>query len=148
MKASSFRSSILAAGAVSFALMAPAGALTRGTTEAGQAFVSGGITPDEVDTLKDERKQYSVALLTVAKGSGAYLADVHVTITDAKGVAVLDTVMDGPWLLVNLPAGRYKLVAVEGSGTQTRQIAVSATDHQQITMTFDTNDQVEKPNPQ
>jgi len=126
-------------------LALPAAALTRGTTQLGQAFVSGGITPDEIATIKDEGKQYSVAVLTVAKGTGAYLADVHVTIVDKDDRAVLDTMMDGPWLLVNLPAGHYKLNAEYDGVKQQRPIAVKAEDHQRLEFTFDTHDEVEKP---
>jgi len=120
--------------------------LTRGTTDLGQAFVSGGITPDEIDALKDEKKQYSLAVLTVARGSGAYLSDVHVTIVDAKQQRVLDTVMDGPWLLVNLPAGRYRVRAALGSVEQEQAVALGAQDHRQANFSFDTHDEVEKPN--
>lgn len=125
-------------------LLPAASALTRGTTQMGQAFVSGGITPDEIDVIKDERKQYSLAVLTVARGSGAYLADVHVTIVDDHQRPVLDVVMDGPYLLVNLPAGRYKISAMLDSAKQDRTLAVGAQDHRQLDFTFETHDEVEK----
>ena len=125
-------------------LLPAASALTRGTTQMGQAFVSGGITPDEIDVIKDEKKQYSLAILTVARGSGAYLADVHVTIVDGQQQSVLDVVMDGPWLLVNLPAGRYKVSAVLDSAKQEQTLSVGAQDHRQLNFTFETHDEVEK----
>ena len=119
-------------------------ALTHGTTELGQAYVSGAITPDEVDAIKDVKAQYSLAVLTIAKGSGAYLSDVHLTIIDAHRQTVLDTVMDGPWLLVNLPSGGYTVSAAMESTTLQRKVAVGAADHHQLVFSFDTHDEVER----
>jgi len=121
----------------------PAAALVRGTTDLGVPFVSGGVGTEEVATLNDEKKRYALAVLTAAKGSGAFLADVRVRISDDQSKLVLDTVMDGPWLLVDLPAGRYQVEASQGARVQKKPVTIGAGDHRQTVFYFDTHDQVE-----
>jgi len=124
-------------------LLPPAGAMERGTTDQGRPFVSGGVGGDEMDALNNERSQYSLAILTAAKGSGAFLGDVHIRITDGQSNRVLDTVMDGPWLLVDLPAGRYQVEADLDGRPQKNFVTVRSGDHRQTVFYFDTHDKVE-----
>jgi hypothetical protein len=125
------------------AVLAPAGALVRGTTDSGLAFVSGGIGSEDMAALDQERGRYDLAILTAAKGSGAFLSDIHVRITDAHDVQVLDTVMDGPWLLVDLPAGHYTIAASLADQVQKSTLSLLANGHHQATFYFDTHDAVE-----
>jgi hypothetical protein len=64
---------------------------------------------------------------TAARGSGAWLTDVHLTIRDADDHKVFDRQMDGPFLLIDLPPGRYDVVGVH-DGEVTRQ-AVTIPEH-------------------
>jgi len=125
----------------------PAWTMVRGTTELGQPFVTGGVGADEIDTLNREKAQYALAILTAAKGSGAFLADVHIRITDAKSKQVLDSVMDGPWLLVDLPAGRYLVEAVLNSRVQKSVVTLGAGDHRQTAFYFDVPGEVQSSSP-
>ena len=120
----------------------PAGAMVRGTMDSGRPFVSGGIGSDEVAALKLERNQYGLAILTAAKGTGAFLADIHIRITDAHASLLLETVMDGPWLLVDLPAGRYTIEATLDTRVQKSTLTLLGGTHQQATFYFDTHDEV------
>ena len=124
-------------------MIPPALALVRGSTELGGKFLSGGITPDEIATINDEKGGYPLAILTASKGSGAFLADVHVRITDQNAAPVLDTVMDGPWLLVELPAGQYRIEATLGTAVQKSSVALKVGEHRQAAFYFDTHDDVE-----
>jgi hypothetical protein len=120
----------------------PAAAMQRGTTDLGVPFVSGGVGAEEVATLGEEKKRYALAILTAAKGSGAFLADVRIRISDEHSKLVLDTVMDGPWLLVDLPAGRYQLEASVNAVVQKSFVTISAGDHRQTVFYFDAPGQV------
>ncbi|HUJ73920.1 MAG TPA: hypothetical protein VL359_03640 [bacterium] len=53
---------------------------------------------------------YSLKLVFAVK-KGAYLADVGVKITSAKGATVLETTADGSWLFVDLAPGTYTVEA-------------------------------------
>jgi hypothetical protein len=121
----------------------PAAAMVRGTTDLGVPFVSGGVGTEEVATLSDEKKRYALAILTAAQGSGSFLADVRIRISDAQSKLLLDTVMDGPWLLVDLPAGRYQVEASRNDLVQKKFVTFSAGDHRQTVFYFDAHDQLE-----
>lgn len=91
-------------------------------------FLSGGIGADETAAIKAASKRYALTVLFAETRSGhdVYLASVSVTIRDAGGQIVLHTVTEGPYLLVNLPAGRYRFSA-EHAGL-TRQLALDIKD--------------------
>lgn len=84
-------------------------AMEQGQTSQGQAFVSGGVSKEELVQLHDQLDRYNLWVVTATKGSGAYMAGVQVRVTDARNNTVLETEMDGPWLLAELPPGRYQV---------------------------------------
>lgn len=86
-------------------------------------FVSGGAGDDDRAALKQVESQYNVRLLFAAR-DGDYLADVDVTLADAQGNAVLDTIADGPIFYAHVPPGRYKLTVSNEGQSQSRDIAV------------------------
>ena len=126
----------------------PAGAMVRGTTDLGRSFVSGGVGGEEMTSLNGERGQYTVSVLTASKGSGAYLSGARIVITDGKSGPILETVMDGPWLLVDLPAGSYQIEAIYGDSTQTSKFTFAPGGRRQTVFYFETHDQVEALTPQ
>lgn len=63
------------------------------------------------DSRHDPRWPGFSAKLVFAAGNGGYLSQVATRIADGQGRAVLDVQDCGPWLLVDLPAGRYRVVA-------------------------------------
>lgn len=111
-------------------------AQTTGRTALGGAFMSGGIGDSEIAAMQAQRANYALWVRTAAKGSGAYLADVHVRITDAKKATVLDHVMDGPWLLVDLPPGRYEVQASYHGQVSSQVTTVLAGAHRQMVFYF------------
>lgn len=50
--------------------------------------------------------------LGFAEVSGAFLGDVTVIIEDRSGIELVNTVVDGPWFFVRLPAGNYNVKAI------------------------------------
>ena len=116
----------VAALLVGSALLAPvAGARSDEVVRAtsGISYVSGGAGTESVDRLRSMEKEFSLKLV-FALDSGAYLADVHVIITDASDKVVLDAVAEGPWLLATLPAGRYRVGASFGGHAESRQVVI------------------------
>jgi len=89
-------------------------------------YVTGGIGLDESQSLKAAEKSYPLSLLFARKldGKNDYTADVKVVITDSKGTAVLNATSGGPYMLVKLPAGEYKVSATLDGNEQTRQVSV------------------------
>jgi hypothetical protein len=72
--------------------------------------LSGGVGKDEREQLEAAAKDYNVKLI-FAQSSGAFVADVQVTITDAAGSTVVDATSNGPLFFAKLPAGDYKVEA-------------------------------------
>jgi hypothetical protein len=113
-------------------------AMTRSDSVAGHRFVTGGIGEAEIQGMKGERDQYSLWAITAAKGSGAYLADVQLRITDAKtGKVALDSRLEGPFLMVDLPQGRYRIEARYHDQVQHKTVQVGASGLRQAVFYFD-----------
>ncbi len=108
------------------------------------ACVSGGIGSSEREELQKDASKYSLWIKTVASKSGAYLADIKVAVQDLNThETVLSTTLDGPWLFLALPAGRYEVSAsYHDSGKKTEQIFKKMTgikngEHRQMLIYFD-----------
>jgi hypothetical protein len=112
-----------AGGSEAFAELPPA------KQQDGVSYVTGGIGSDESQSLREAMPQYPLALIFASPtgpAGAAYLADVQVTITSAAGKTVLDAKSDGPYLLVKLTPGKYKVSATAGGKTQTQDVDVPA----------------------
>ena len=112
---------------------------------AGVAVRSGGASDEQFQVLTQAAAGYSLRLLFAAKGSGAYLADVDVTLRSMPGGAtVVEHRSQGPLMLAALPPGRYEMTArytdvVPGSpASVTRTIVVPATGQASVVVQFDT----------
>ncbi|MBL8378000.1 MAG: carboxypeptidase regulatory-like domain-containing protein [Burkholderiales bacterium] len=101
--------------------VAPVAALTQHTTSRGEPAVSGGIGAEEIEVLRQQRSRYSLRILTAARGSGAYLAGVMVTVADTRGTVLLEARADGPWMMLMLKPGEYRVtVRYEGAAQERR----------------------------
>ncbi len=80
-------------------------------TQGDVTFVTGGVGEEEHKALRAIQGRYNLHLTFAVKGSGEYVADVKVKITDAKGHAVLNTKTNGPNLFAQLKPGHYKVTA-------------------------------------
>lgn len=63
-----------------------------------------------------------------------YISDVPVTISDESGKIVLDTVAEGPFLLIKLPPGKYSLAATYQSIKLYRQLNIQKGQHEKLTL--------------
>jgi hypothetical protein len=118
----------LLAGALALGLAIPAAAaaLPQAKTDHGVTYLSGGVGQDEASALKKEMKNYPLSMVFDAGKKDAYLANVDVTIKDKAGKTVLNTVSDGPIMLVKVPAGKYTISAEEHGKTLRRTAQVKA----------------------
>jgi len=103
------------------------------TTRGSVQYVSGGVGDESMQRMTALAKDFNLQLLFAAT-AGNYLADVAVSIRDARGGVVLETSADGPLLLVRLPAGRYE-IAASLDGVSVRQTAtVAATGQRRLVL--------------
>lgn len=85
-------------------------------TENGVTYLCGGVGQNESTYMqKVAAKDYDL-MMTFAEKSGSYVADVDVSIKDARGKTVLETKCDAPILLVDLPSGGNYRIHADASG--------------------------------
>lgn len=125
--------------ALALAFGAGASAIESGIGVQGRPYISGGVSDEELQSLFAQRQQYSLWVITAAKGSGAHLADARVKISDAKRRVVFETRLDGPWLMIDLPLGRYEIEASFESETQKKVTTIHRNDHHQALFYFNSN---------
>lgn len=98
-------------------------ALPEAVSRNGVLYMTGGIGEDEAKTFRSLAPRYTLRM-TFTSAAGNYLSDVDVTIADASGRGVLDTLTEGPFLFVMLPVGRYRIVAHAGNTKVTRVVEI------------------------
>ena len=87
-------------------------------------FVSGGAGDEDRAALRQMARDFNLRLQFAIQGSGEYIAGVNVTMTDAKGKTVLDTIADGPLFFAKVPPGKYRIIVAQGGRTLTRDVTV------------------------
>jgi hypothetical protein len=100
--------------------------LPQPKTEGSVTYLSGGVGSDEAMALKQAQKRYPLSMTFSEGNRGEYLSDVHVTITNKDGNTILQAVSDGPIMLVDLPAGDYRIDAQANGRTLHRDARVGA----------------------
>ena len=123
--------------ALALCLAGSAQAVQEGATSQGYRYLSGGVSEEEQVSLHAQRERFSLWVITAAKKSGAYLSDVRVKVTDSQQQVVFDAPLDGPWLLIDLPLGRYVVEARVNGETQQRVTTIHPGDHHQAFFYFD-----------
>lgn len=93
----------------------------------GIEFITGGVGTDEQAEIAALVQQgYSLRATFAEKGSGAFLADVHVVLADAAGRTLVETTTDGPDFIARLPEGTYRISADLAGKRQERSVRVTA----------------------
>jgi hypothetical protein len=128
-------------GSPGFAQSNPDPSFANGTLPSLQSqgqieFLSGGIGKEQSDAILGEGRSWPL-MLELAQGDApdaAYISDVQVTIKDRSGNTVLDTVTEGPYLLVRLPPGKYAIEASYESITRHRDVTIAKEGNRKITL--------------
>lgn len=87
-------------------------------------YVSGGVGTESIDRLNALAADFNLKLV-FARTSGEYVSGTRVVIADAKGKTLLEATSDGPWFLVRLTPGDYRIVATLADKAVNRQVSVS-----------------------
>lgn len=106
-------------------LLCSMAALAHDHVEGPIPYRSGGVGEGGRAAIEAVQDQYSLKLV-FAYTNGEFLAEVKVVITDAADNTLVATDTDGPWLLVALPAGRYRVAATVNGETKTESVTVPA----------------------
>ena len=85
--------------------------------------LSGGTGAESRALIEEKQAEYSTKLVFIGVG-GIYLSGVAVSITGKNDESFVTATTEGPILLANLPAGKYKLKADAEGHSVTRNISV------------------------
>jgi hypothetical protein len=114
LAAAAASTALLALALPAVAAMAPSEAnLPSARTYYGVEYVTGGVGEKEAKAFQRSESRYPLAIEIVEKSAkhDEFTADAHVKIADAKGHTVLDAKADGPFMLVQLAPGKYRIDA-------------------------------------
>lgn len=98
-------------------------------------YISGGVGQEEADSMKQAESQFRLKLTFLTRekdGHGAYNAGDEVIIRDQSDNIILDTQSEGPFLLTQLPPGKYEVEAIDNGQRQKRAVTVKPDKHAQL----------------
>lgn len=102
----------------------------------GIAYVTGGIGAEEVEDITALKPQFNLYLLFSEGKVGRVIDDVAVRILDATQRTVFSLDHAAPRLLLNLPAGRYQVVASYQGAVQRAYISHDGKRHQRVILNW------------
>jgi hypothetical protein len=107
------------------------------------SYVSGGIGDGQAQQFEAAFKRYPL-VIKLFEGTGGstaeFTAEARVKITDAKGGVALEARAEGPYMLVRLPAGNYRVGAsLNGKSLADHQVHVTDSGHFTTTFVFPKN---------
>jgi hypothetical protein len=97
----------------------------------GVSYFSGGIGTDETRAIRDDARHHSLSLEFLERQGKAivYSSGEHVTVTDDRARTIVETDSEGPLMMVDLPAGSYRVTAANDGRSQTKSVDISPTGH-------------------
>ena len=106
---------------------------TQAQNESGVTYITGGIA-EEAEMMRRVAKNYTLEMAFVQKlkQQEEFISEVTVKLINAKKDVVLDTITKGPYVYVNVPSGRYTIVAEFNGVEKHQQVVVNAKKHQKV----------------
>lgn len=107
------------------------------------SYVSGGVGEGQAHEFEHAQRRFPLTI-KLFEGTGTktdeFTAEARVKIVDAKGGVVLDARAEGPFMLVRLPAGHYKIGAsLNGKTLADHEVRVTDKGHVSTTFVFPKN---------
>jgi hypothetical protein len=128
MQGPSLGQHLVVAASLALALSASPLAVAQGApgSSRGVEYVTGGITQDEADALRQQAASFPLEIQFARRMDvgNAFAADVQVRVLDANGRSVIDIPAAQPILLANVPAGRYTIEATFDGQTKRQTVNV------------------------
>ena len=108
-------------------------------TQGDSTYITGGV--GERDAKRFEalvpRHRLAIEVLEHAGSISEFTAGAGVKIDNVRGKTVLDARADGPFMLVDLPPGRYSVAAtLAGHGTERKAVVVGTDKVARVTFDF------------
>ena len=122
--------------AIAMAMIGAMAAADVGRADPGARHLTGGVTPQELKAIAARRGEFSFALYARSRLSGGPVADARVHISDGAGQVVLNAAMDGPWLLVSMVPGRYRVTVTFQDEILHREVEIPARGQRELVVDF------------
>jgi len=124
----------LAAALLSGAVSADDSALPPVQQSGEIRYLSGGIGENQSQAIEAAAGQYALWISFIARieGKEGYSVPEQLTILKADGAPVLDLKPDGPFLLIDLPPGKYRISAGSAAHSNTQSVDIRRGAHQKL----------------
>ena len=102
-------------------------------------YVTGGVALDQSEAFKLARSSYplSIELVQQSGGKNEFTADAQVQVSDSAGNVVLNAKAEGPFMLVRLAPGTYRVQAtLNGRTVEAKPVTVGAKGGAQAMLVF------------
>lgn len=106
------------------------------TSPDGIAFMTGGVGHEDVLTMRQHAKNFSLNLLFSEGAAGQALTDVNVNIYDENSTLVFRLKGSKPLLYVNLPTGTYTILANNNGAKLRHKINITEDSHQKVILNW------------
>ena len=103
------------------------------------AYVTGGIDIGQSAAFQRARSRYPLAieLLQRSGNRNQYTADAQVRVVDAaSGNAAFEARADGPYMLVRMPSGSYRVEATLNGHTESKAVRVGGRGNTRVALIF------------
>lgn len=107
--------------------------------EGNVSYVSGGVPDEQLPAIKQARRDYPlvIELYQKAGAKSEYTSGAQVKLTDKTGKVVLDDRSEGPFMLVKLPPGSYRVQAtLNGKTMAAKSVSVASTGSRRAVIVF------------
>lgn len=99
-------------------------------------YVTGGVGVQERTEMEKLRPEFNLRILTARKKSGEFLADARVSISRGSET-VLQALMTGPLMLVQLPPGSYRVVVSAEGKEMERTVSLGKGERRELYLYWD-----------
>jgi hypothetical protein len=102
-------------------------------------YVTGGVAQDQSEAFKLARSSYPLSIELVQKSGGKneFTADAQVQVSDSAGNVVLNAKAEGPFMLVRVAPGTYRVQAtLNGRTVEAKPVTVGAKGGAQAMLVF------------
>jgi hypothetical protein len=111
-------------------------ALPSGASFGSVMIISGGSDLDEAAEFRQASPRYPLSVVFTVRGGDYTVPDSFKLLHDGNVVATMPSA--GPWVLIDLPPGSYKLQAESGGRTVERNVRVGKGNGQTVYWTLPT----------
>jgi hypothetical protein len=106
-------------------------------TQGDISFITGGIGSDESSAIFAAAKKWSL-LIEMSEidggGRGVWIAGIDIRVLNEKQQTLLETICDGPLMLLNIPPGQYTVEASYQGKLLKRNVTLKEGDSQKLTL--------------